>query len=443
MSAGEREKARQLLRDLETAGIIRKSKSKYCSSTFLKTKKSGSVPRLLVDYKKVNDRIAADQNAVARIDTIMEALQRAKWYSVIDLAAGYYQFPLTQNCQHITAFRLDSLPLMEYTVLPQGLKISASAMTRAVYDIFENELFKIMTAYLDDICVYGQSFDEELQNLERVLKKLEAHNFRLNTEKAFFFQRKIKLLGMEIENGKIMSSDENISAIANIRTPKTVKQVRGLISSFSFFRKFMPNFTQIAAPILKLLQGKNDGKEKITWLKEHEDALNELKSRIISKPILQIFDPDRETFLQTDARSHAIGAVLSQRDPADGQIKPVSYFSEKLSPRKKTLSSYDLELIALERSLKFYRKYLFLKKFKVFTDHKNLVYGRITEAATLNTSRLARITDVLNTFNFEIEHVKGTNNAVADMLSRQINHDKINAIKKIEEDRKNNKFIQN
>ena len=205
----------------------------------------------------------------------------------------------------------------------------------------------------------------------------------------------------------------------------------------------MPNFTQIAAPILKLLQGKNDGKEKITWLKEHEDALNELKSRITSKPILQIFDPDRETFLQTDASSHAIGAVLSQRDPADGQIKPVSYFSEKLSPRKKTLSSYDLELIALERSLKFYRKYLFLKKFKVFTDHKNLVYGRITEAATLNTSRLARITDVLNTFDFEIEHVKGTNNAVADMLSRQINHDKINAIKKIEEDRKNNKFIQN
>ena len=182
-----------------------------------KKEKIRGVPRLLVDYKPLNERIASDQDAVARIDTITET----------DLAADYYQFPLTENCQHVTAFRLDSCPLMEYTVLPQGLKISAAAMTRAIYDIFEEELFKIMTAYLDDICVIGQSYDEELKNLEKVLKKLDLHNFRINTEKAFFFQRKIKLLGLEIENGKIMPSDDNIEAIKNIAPPKNIKQVRG------------------------------------------------------------------------------------------------------------------------------------------------------------------------------------------------------------------------
>ena len=183
-------------------------------------KKSGGVPCLLVDYKPLNDKIASDNNAVARIDMIMEALQRAKWYSVIDLAAGYYQFPLAENCQHITAFRLDSCRLMEYTVLPQGLKFSASAMTRAIHDIFETEIYKIMTAYQDDICVYGDSFEQELGNLEKVFRKLEEHNFRINTHKAFFFQKRIKLLGLEIEKGKVTPSEENVEAIKNLAPQK-------------------------------------------------------------------------------------------------------------------------------------------------------------------------------------------------------------------------------
>ena len=117
LSSSEREIARKLISDLEKSEVLKKSKSKYCSSAFLKVKKGGGVPRLLVNYKPLNRHISSDMNAVARVDTIVEALQKANMYSVLDLAAGYYQFLLAEESHHLTAFRLDSCPLMEYLSL--------------------------------------------------------------------------------------------------------------------------------------------------------------------------------------------------------------------------------------------------------------------------------------------------------------------------------------
>jgi len=162
LSAKEREKARELTEKLETAGVLKKSKSKYCSSAFLKMKKSGE-PRLLFNYKPLNERIASDNFNVCRIEPMIEALQNAKMYCTMDLLSGYYQFPLEEKSQHLTAFRLDSCPLYEFTTCPQGLKISSSATTRAVYSIFQPFLYKSLVAYLDDLCSFSQSFHDEIK----------------------------------------------------------------------------------------------------------------------------------------------------------------------------------------------------------------------------------------------------------------------------------------
>ena len=183
----------------------------------------------------------------------------------------------------------------------------------------------------------------------------------------------------------------------------------------------MKNFVNIAKPIMDLLKGRTDGKEKIRWSEECETALNELKRQVTSKPILQIFDPERETVLQTDVCSYGIGAVLSQRDPSDGELKPVA-------STLKHLCSYDSELIALAKAMKHWRKYLFMKRFLVRTDHLNLTSRKITENTTLNPSRLARITDVLNSFDFEIQHVRGVDNPVADILSRCMEQEHVNTL---------------
>jgi hypothetical protein len=272
----------------------------------------------------------------------------------MDLSSGYYQFPISEDSQHITAFRFNSCPLMEFTVLPQGLKPSAAAMTRAIHDIFEEQLYKKMIAYLDDLCIYGNNFDEQFENLSEVLEKLDRHNFQINTEKTFLFQTKCELLGMSIENGKITPTLGSVQAIKDLAVPKNVKQLRGLISSFSYYRKFMKDFVNTAKPIMDLLKGKTDSKQIIKWSADCDEAFKKLKQQITSQPVLQIFDPQRETTLSVDGSSYGLGAVLAQRDPTDNFLKPVAYFSQKLPLTKKHLCSLDLELIALSKAMKHF-----------------------------------------------------------------------------------------
>jgi len=150
--------------------------------------------------------------------------------------------------------------------------------------------------------------------------------------------------------------------------------------------------------------------------------------------VLRIFDPQRETFLQTNASSYAVAGVVSQRDEEDNEIKPIGYYSERLPQTQRHLSSYDLELIAIEKSLKFFRQFLHMRPVTIITDHKNLITPKITENSLLNPARIRRITDVLNQFDFKFQHIKGTQNCLPDLLSRRPEFEKIQTIKAIVEE---------
>ena len=425
----EREKVRDFLQSLETAGIIEKSRSEYCSPGFVKFKSNGK-PRLLVNYKKLNNKLKDDHNTVPRIEVILEALQKAKYFSTMDLAHGYYQFPLHSDSQKYTAFRLDSTMLYEFKRLPQGMKNSAAATCRAMHDIFEDKLYQGLTIYIDDLCVYGQDFDTQLKNLEEILQRLERHNFKLNTSKCEFFEEKTTLLGHAISLGKIQPNKKNIEKFLEIKRPKTVKDVRSLISSFGFYRKFMEKFVDTAKPLMDLVSKTSNMQpnSKIEWNEECEKAFESLKKQITSAPVLEIYRPDRKIFLQTDASSYSVAAVLSQEIPETKEQKPVAFYSEKLPQRKRHLSSYDLELIGISKALKHFRQYLYMQPVTVLTDHKNLISPKITKNSLINPARMRRITDVLSQFDLKFEHIKGKDNHIPDLLSRGPDFEKINNI---------------
>mgnify|MGYP003729989315 CR=1 FL=1 len=109
---------------------------------------------MLVNYKPWNDNIVANQYSVCRVESLTETLQQANYFSVLDLPSGYYQFPITKESQYVTAFKFDGCPLMEFKVIPQGLKVKAAAMSKSIY-IFQKYMYKSLVAYLGDLCVYG------------------------------------------------------------------------------------------------------------------------------------------------------------------------------------------------------------------------------------------------------------------------------------------------
>ena len=179
----------------------------------------------------------------------------------------------------------------------------------------------------------------------------------------------------------------------------------------NFYRRFIRNFSGICKPITDTLQG---NPKDFVWSRTCERHFQFLKACFTTEPILRHFDPNLETFLETDASDFAIAGVLCQRH--NGKLHPVTFFSRKLNPAEVNYEIYDKEMLAIVQCFKQWRHYFLSVRspITVYTDHKNLEYFNTTKQ--LNR-RQARWVELLSDFNFVIIYRKGSQNGKADALS--------------------------
>ena len=206
--------------------------------------------------------------------------------------------------------------------------------------------------------------------------------------------------GLAVDNKKV-------AAIEQWPQPTSITAVRSFHGLPSFYRRFIPHFSSIMAPITDCMKG-----TKFTWTTDVESAFMEIKRRLTIAPLLVLPDFSLPFELHCDASKTGIGAVLSQSG------RPVAYFSEKLSTAKHRYNTYDMEFYAIFQAVKHWRHYLFHREFVLFTDHDALKYlGSQPKLSDRHASWLA----YLEQFTFVIKHKAGVSNRVADALSRRHN----------------------
>ena len=156
-------------------------------------KKSKGEYTLVVDYRWLN--LQADKCAwpLPRTDDTLDSLSGNKLFSVIDLASGYFQIPLTKESKHKSAFCTDSL--YEFNVLPQGLSSALTSFSILMQKVLKGLHGKSCVVFLDDVCVFRKTFEEKLDNLREVFTRIRHANLTLRPEKCKFFQSKVKYLG--------------------------------------------------------------------------------------------------------------------------------------------------------------------------------------------------------------------------------------------------------
>ena len=208
---------------------------------------------------------------------------------------------------------------------------------------------------------------------------------------------------------------EKLKAVAEWKTPACVKDVQAFLGFANFYRRFIRGFSQIAKPLTQLT--KKD--VKFAWNDKCEQAFQALKLSFVTAPILLHFDPEKEIIVETDASDEVVAGVMSQHDE-EGQLKPVAYFSTKMSPAECNYEIYDKELLAIIRAFELWRPELegTEQPVTVVSDHKNLEYFMTTK---LLSRRQARWSEFLSRFNFKITYRAGTLNRRADALTRQSN----------------------
>eukprot|EP00731_Ephydatia_muelleri_P005837 Em0003g85a len=405
-----RDQVQKELKEMVKDGIATTSNSEWAAPIVLVTKKDGGI-RFCVDYRRLNAVSAADCYPMPRVDELIDRLGTAKYISTLDLSRGYWQVPMSAESRKKTSF-VTPFGQFEFNVMPFGLHGAPSTFQRMMDQVLQG-LETWSAAYIDDVVVQGATWSEHITALAAVLKRLQEAGLTAKPSKCHFGMDECTYLGHIVGNGHVRPEKGKVAAVEAFPVPKTKKDVRAFLGLTGYYRKFIPEYATIAAPLTELT--KKEQPNCLAWSSGCADAFEALKRHLCTSPVLKCPNFERPFVLQTDASDWGVGAVLSQKDDDDNE-HPVAYFSKKLLPRERRYSTIEKECLAIKLATHAFRVYLLGKPFTVQTDHHALEWlDRLKE----DNARLTRWSLALQPYQFTVKYRPGKLNGNADALSRQ------------------------
>ena len=371
------------------------------------TKKDGTT-RFCVDYRRLNSSTKKDAFPLPRIDDSLNSLSGQSWFSTLDLASGYWQVRLSEDAKPKTAFATHS-GLFQFAVMPFGLCNAPATFKRLMSQVMRGLHWKRCLVYIDDILVFGNDFESALHSLELVLTRVVEYGLQLKSTKCNLFRSSVPFLGHIVGRAGLECDPNKVSAVANWIPPSTIKGVHEFLGFTGYYRRFVPDYSTVAQPLVRLL-----GKDcKFKWTDACQDAFKALRALLIKAPVLAFPKEDLPYIVDMDASDYGIGGVLSQC--IEGTEHVIAYYSKSLNPAQQKCCTTRRELLAVVATLDHFKGYVWGPKFVVRTDHAALVWLKNLKNIQ---GMLARWLAKLQQFHFEIIHRPGAQHGNADGLSR-------------------------
>ena len=408
-----RETFRKELQRLVKLGVLEKnSDSQWASPSFIIAKKNNQV-RFLTDFRQVNDVLLRKPYPIPKILDMMQTLQGFKYATTLDLNMGYYTLSLDKSTQDICTI-VTPWGKYSYKRLPMGVKCAP--------DVFQDKMSSLMSGlknvltYLDDLLVLSNgSFQDHLDTLTEVLRRLSRAGLRVNADKSVFCAEEVDYLGYTINRCGIQPQRKKIQAILNLAVPRTVRDVRRILGIIQYYRDLWPRRSHTLVPLTDLVSTKDvdsnkkrDKLRKIVWTETCQKAFDEMKRLVCRETLLTYPRFDQPFILHTDSSQYQLGAIIEQ------QSGPLAYYSHKLSDEQCKYTTGEQELLSVVETLKEFKNMLFGYRIIVYTDHLNLVHKTLL----MSSDRIMRWRLLLEEYGITLKHIKGVTNTVADALSR-------------------------
>lgn len=391
-------------------GIVEPSNCPWASPILLVKKKDGRF-RFCVDFRKLNSVTVRDSYPLPLISDTLDKLKDAKYLSSLDVKSAYWQVKMAESSKQYTAFTVPNRGLFQFCRMPFGLHNAPATWQRLIDNVLGHDLEPNVFVYLDDVVIVSLTFEHHLAILDEVFRRLRDANITVSLEKCQFCRPEMKYLGYVVDCNGLHVDPDKVRAMLELPTPTSVSEVRRLVGTFSWYRRFIPEFSSLIAPITKLLRKNSSFK----WDVDCVTAFKVIKECLVAAPVLSCPDYSLPFIVQTDASGYGIGAVLIQPH-TDGE-RVISYLSRSLTCQERNYSTTERECLAVLWAVEKLRPYLEGVRFTVVTDHYSLLWLQNLKDLS---GRLCRWSVRLQQYDFKVEHRKGKLNIVPDTLSRAV-----------------------
>ena len=321
-----------------------------------------------------------NQYPILLISETLRKLGGAVRYTKLDVIYAFNRIRMKEGHKWLTAFN-SRYSQFEYLVMLFGLCNAPRTFQGYINESLREYLDVFCTAYLDDVLIYSNNKVEHVDHVFQVLRRLHKRGLQVNIDKCKFNTTRVKYLGMIVTTNGIKMDPEKVKAVQKWEASSTVKEVQAFLGFANFYRQFIPDFLKKVRPLNELTKGtqyttrKSAKKVKynaFVWSEECQQAFESLKRAFTTAPVLAHYDLSLETWVETNASDFVVAGVLSQKH---GKVlKPVVYFSKKMTPAECNYMIYDKELLAIVKSFETWRPELASvnEPVKVLTDHQNL-----------------------------------------------------------------------
>jgi len=206
---------------------------------------------MCIDYQTLNKITIKNHYPLPRIDDLLDQLKEVVYFTKLDLHSGYHQVRVAEKDAWKTAFKTKQ-GLYEWLVMPFGLTNAPTTFMRLMNDVHRPFLDDFVIVYLDDILIFSKTWEEHLKHVKQTLDFLKVEKLYVKLSKYEFGKTSLNYLGHIVGGGELKIDPSKVAVIINWPKPKSTTEVRSFLGAAQYWRKFISNFSSIAAPLHSL-----------------------------------------------------------------------------------------------------------------------------------------------------------------------------------------------
>lgn len=399
------------IQEMVRVGVIEESDSPYRAPIVMVKKKCGKL-RMCIDYRKINDLILKRPFPLRTREQIFNlvAAKRPIIYTSLDMISGYWQVEVEKESRPFTAFSTQH-NTYQFTRVPFGICSAPWHFSRCINYVTKGLDPHICASYLDDIVIFSPSHLEHLQHVKKVITQVASFGLRFNPSKCIFAVSECSFLGHILTPHGVKPQPCLISKIQDFERPHSIKGVKRFLGLIQYYGAFIPHLSSLTKHLHKFTKKG----AKLIWDRDAERSFHLLRNALLNDPLLIHPDYSKTFYLLCDASDDTIGSALCHK--VDGIFRPIAYYSAKMNGAQTRYPVTEKEGLAIVLSLKHFQPTIEGEKIHILTDHLP-VKSLLESPSKASSNRLTRWALFLQDKIFTIEYIKGTDNILADFLSR-------------------------